>query len=282
MKTAARMWIVAACLLPALAAAAVERGTGALLQVLLAGAGCLLFEALCLAWRRLPVKKTLADGSAVIAGIIIGLSLPPLAPWFVAVAAAGFAMVLGKHCYGGLGNNPFNPAMAGYALAFVSFPGDFGGWFFSDVPVSFIFQNTAVDAVSMPTPLTAVRLQIVSLRVEYLFPLAAAAGGAVLLLLKIADWRLPVAFMSGALVFSGGDVGQLTAGGLTMAAFFVITDPVTAAVTSGGRWLYGIMAGGVTVLLREYGVHADGIAFAILIGNMLAPLMDKIWQWCRQ
>ncbi len=267
MKTPAIMWTVAAAMSPAVFAAALERGGGALAQVALAVCGCVLCEAACLRVRRLPLSRTLGDGSAAVAGIILGLSLPPLAPYYVAAAAAAFAMILAKHCYGGLGNNPFNPAMAGYALAFISFPGDFGGWHAA-------LDARQADAVGMPTPLSAARLGAEIPPPSYWFPLACAGGGAVLLLLRIADWRLPAAFLFGALLFSGGEWRTLFLGGMMLAAFFVITDPATAAATARGRWLYGFAAGALTMLLRERGLHTDGIAFAILFCNMLAPLAD--------
>ena len=266
LKTAAIMWTVAGALLPPLIAAVSVRGAGALWQAVLAVFGCVLFECLCLWWRKLPLT-TLSDGSAVVAGIIIGLSLPPYAPWYVAMAAAAFGMCLGKHCYGGLGNNPFNPAMAGYALAFISFPGDFGGW-----------HSSAVDAVSMPTPLMAARLSLPPPPPSYVFAAACIVGGAILLFLRVADWRLPTAFIGGALLASGGNIEELAAGGLMLAAFFIITDPVTAASSATGRWIYGFVGGALCIILRMHGVHADGIAFAILICNMTAPLMDGTWR----
>ncbi|MBE8157784.1 MAG: RnfABCDGE type electron transport complex subunit D, partial [Betaproteobacteria bacterium] len=145
MNTHAIMRTVAAALMPAICAAVYERGAGALAQVLVAVCGCIAAEAFCLRLRGKPLN-ILADGSAAVAGIIIGLSLPPLAPWYVAAAAAGFAMALAKHCYGGLGNNPFNPAMAGYALAFVSFPADFGGWNAESPWTAVFFSAAAIDA----------------------------------------------------------------------------------------------------------------------------------------
>lgn len=272
------MWAVCAAMLPAIAAAAYERGTGALLQTAIAVAGCMLAEAACLLWRRMPLK-TLTDGSAAAAGIIIGLSLPPLAPWHVAAAAAVFAMTLAKHCYGGLGNNPFNPAMAGYALAFVSFPADFGGWDASIPAWDAVWGSApAADGVSSPTPLAAARaaadVASESASPSLVFPLACAAGGAVLILLRVADWRLPLSFLIGAAMFSD-NMESLLLGGMIMAAFFVITDPVTAAATPIGRWMYGLCGGALAALLRAHGPHADGIAFAILLCNMLAPLMDR-------
>ena len=269
------MRTVAAALLPAICAAVYERGAGALAQVLLAAGGCIAAEALCLRLRGQSVKM-LADGSAAVAGIIIGLSLPPLAPWYVAAAAAAFAIALAKHCYGGLGNNPFNPAMAGYALAFVSFPADFGGWNAAESWTAIFFPSAAIDARGMPTPLLAAQLGAEPPPLSYLFPAACFFGGAVLLLSRAADWRLPAAFLFGVLVFCGGDFSTLFAGGIMLAAFFVITDPVTAAETPGGRILYGFAAGALAVFLRRHGAHADGIAFAILFCNMLAVPADKI------
>lgn len=275
LKTVVIMRLVAAALLPAVAAAAYQRGWGALWQVLLAAGACIVAELICLRLRKVPLQ-TVADGSALIAGLIIGLSLPPLAPPHVAIAAAIFAMTLAKHCYGGLGCNPFNPAMAGYALAFVSFPNDFGGWSVAEV-------SPAADAISEPTPLAAGRIESqaasVTSELAWAFPIACAAGGLVLLILRAADWRLTVSFILGALVFSGGDWRQLFLGGFMLAAFFVITDPVTAAAERRGRWVYGFAAGALVSVLRVYGPHADAIAFAILLCNMAAPLADRMARW---
>ena len=267
------MRTTAAALLPAVFAAAYSRGAGALVQVALAVCGCIAFEALCLKLRRLPLN-TLADGSAAVAGIIIGLAMPPLAPWFAAVAAAGFAMTLAKHAYGGLGNNPFNPAMAGYALAFVSFPADFGGW--GGLHWTTVF-STPPDAASQPTPLLAARAGIPNPPPhDVLFPAACVLGGTTLAALRIADWRLAAAFLCGIGAFSGGDWITAFSGATMLAAFFVITDPVTAAETPAGRILYGFAAGAVAIFLRKFGAHADGTAFAILFCNMLAVPADKL------
>ncbi|MDM5148163.1 RnfABCDGE type electron transport complex subunit D [Candidatus Persebacteraceae bacterium Df01] len=274
MKTAALMRTVIAALLPVVVAAIYERGAGALLQVVLAIGGCLLFETLCLVWRRQPVTATLVDGTAIVAGIIIGLSLPPLTPWYVSIAASAFAMVLAKHCYGGLGNNPFNPAMAGYALALVSFPADFDGWATASV-LNVVFGGA--DAISSPTPLTARQMGVAVPVITIIFPLSCIIGGAILFLRRAADWRLTSAFLLGVVLVGGADT--LLAGGTLLAAFFVITDPATAAVTVRGKWLYGLTAGALVVWLRADGQHTDGIAFAILICNMLAPLMDRIVRW---
>ena len=177
-KTAAIMRITALTMTPALAAAVWLYGIGVLLQVAVAVVAAVLAELLCLHLRKQPLSVAL-DGSAAVAGMIIGAALPPLAPWFVAAFAAVCAMTLAKHCYGGLGNNVFNPAMAGYALAFVSFPRHFDNW--------------NVDTIGSPTPLAAARLPDIADNVYSLSPIlpaACALGGLVLLLLRISDWRL--------------------------------------------------------------------------------------------
>ena len=284
-KTPAIMWTVCAALSPAAAAAAYERGAGALLQVAIAVVACVLCESLCLLCRRRPVGETLQDGSAVVAALIVGLSLPPLAPWHVAFAASAFAIVLAKHCYGGLGNNPFNPAMAGYALAFLSFPADFGNWHPADLQsaLQHVFLQAKADATSMPTPLLAERLGVSSAPPSFWFGAACVLGGIPLLLLRAADWRLPASFILGAVLMLqifGATMQEsyvaMMSGGMLLAAFFVITDPVTAATTRRGRWLYGGLCGALIIYLRQTGIHADSIAFAVLLCNLLAPLTDRL------
>ena len=265
-KTAAIMRITALTMTPALAAAVWLYGIGVLLQVAVAVVAAVLAELLCLHLRKQPLSVAL-DGSAAVAGMIIGAALPPLAPWFVAAFAAVCAMTLAKHCYGGLGNNVFNPAMAGYALAFVSFPRHFDNW--------------NVDTIGSPTPLAAARLPDIADNVYSLSPIlpaACALGGLVLLLLRISDWRLSGGFILGAALVAAvyGDVATLLTGGLAFAAFFVITDPATAATSWRGRLLYAFVAGALVVWLRKAGIHTDTIAFAILAANMMAPLCDKV------
>ena len=264
-RTPAIMWTVAAALIPAGGAAFFVFGVGALVQLAAATAAAVFTEAACLALRK-KSPAAVADGSAVVCGIIVGLSMPPLAPWWAGAFAAAAGISLAKHCYGGLGNNPFNPAMAGYALAYVSFPAEFAAW---------------PDAAASPTPLLGAQLSAPAAAfLPWWLTAAPAAGGAVLLALRVIDWKLPAAFLLGVVVASlaFGEMSpafHLRSGGLMLAAFFVITDPVTAAATPAGRWLYGALVGALIVWIRERGAHADGVAFAVLIGNMLAPLLDR-------
>ena len=268
------MWSVAAATLPALIVAAVLYGAAVWYQLAVLLVSCWGSELICLYWRRQPLR-TLLDGSATVVACILALALPPAAPGYVAAAAAVGAIMLAKHCYGGLGNTPFNPAMVGYALAFLSFPQHFSLWAdLAELPAT-------VQAVSGPTPLSAARLDIpLTGDPRYpLLPLAAAAGGIFLLIRRFADWRLTLSFMLGAAAVyavAAVDWRNVLYGGMIFTAFFVITDPVSAAATRGGRWLYGFLTGALAVWLRLYGAHTDGIAFAILIGNILAPLCDLI------
>ena len=270
------MWSVAAAALPAIAAQAYLYGGAVWTQLGVLVAFCALTESACLRLRGLPAAGA-ADGSAVVAACVLAVALPAHAPWFVAAWAAAAAMALGKHCYGGLGNNPFNPAMVGYALAFFAFPEHFASWTADVVD--------GADAVSSPTPLAAARLGG-SAEGSVLPAVAAGAGGLALLAAKMADWRLVCAFALGAAATHGGGDGggewqALLHGGLVFAAFFVVTDPVTAPETPRGRWLYGFFVGALAVWLRQHGAHTDAIAFAILIGNMLAPLCDLVTKWRR-
>lgn len=274
-KTAAMMWITVAAMAPAAVIHIYLFGGQALLTLLTAVSAAVITEALCLRWREQPALRVtgggLGDGSAVICGVIIALSLPAATAWFVPASASLFAIVLAKHCYGGLGNNPFNPAMAGYALAYLSFPTEFGGW-----------EGLPADAHSSPTPLAASHLSLPVAEAAWLPPLSAALGGGCLLALRIADWRLPIAFLLGAaaayLAF-GEALTAMLYGGLIFTAFFVVTDPVTAATTKGGRWLSAALIGVFAVWLRLKSDHTDALAFAVLLGNLLAPLCDRLWRW---
>lgn len=268
-RSIAIMWGVAAATLPVLATSAFFYGAGVWLNLAAALAAATAAELLCLHLRRQPLAAA-ADGSAAVCACILAVALPPAAAWFVAASASASAITLAKHCYGGLGNNPFNPAMVGYALVFLAFPQHFADW-------------SSADATSHPTPLAAARLDAADASIEAAphgpIALASAVAGGALLAARLADWRLTAAFALGAAAVHaalGGAWQMLAHGGLVFAAFFVITDPVTAAATRRGRWLYGAAVGALAVWLRARGAHTDSIAFAVLIGNLLAPLCDLI------
>ena len=278
-RTANAMWLTNTSLLVVVICATSIYGSGVIFRTTLAVVAAVATEAACLAWRRQPTH--LGDGSALLTGLIIGLCVPPLAPWYVPIFASFSGIALAKHCYGGLGNNPFNPAMAGYALAFAAFPAAFAGWLGESTWQSLFIA----DAAATPTPLQAVRLEYPTLPPAFSSVGAAAiVGGVYLHFRRISDWRLSASFLFGiaAVIFaSNGNWHHLWHDSFLIAAFFVITDPVTAAATPVGRILYGTLVGGLAMWLRNNGAHADGIAFAVLIGNMLAAGCDypiRRWQ----
>lgn len=272
------MWITNAALLPPIIAAVYLYGMGTLYRLLIAVITVLLLE--CVLYYKKNKCQQIFDGSVLITGIIIGLSVPPLSPWFIPLSAATFAVLLGKYCFGGLGHNPFNPAMVGYAVCYLAFPQHFQHWLGADGLASL----QSFDGHSSPTPLLANKLHINTEGDFFIFAIASTVGGLYLLTLKIIDWRLPLAFFIGALLVFviNGEVQSILYGGLVFAGFFVVTDPVTAAVTPLGRLIFAFIVGCLAAWLRIHGAHTDGIAFAILAGNMIAPLCDLCVQYRRK
>lgn len=304
-------------LVPGIAAAAAFFGIGVLVNLAVAAATAVGSEALMLRLRRRPVALSLGDYSALVTAALLALALPPLTPWWVTAVGAAFAIVFGKHLYGGLGYNPFNPAMVGYVVLLISFPKEMTLWQapagVMDGPVPAMAALTRVftghlpagmslDAVSMATPLDTVKTQLGMARtlpeIEAgpLFGAMAGhgwqwinllflGGGLWLLGRRIVGWRIPAGVLGGlaamALVFWAADpdlhpgpLFQLLSGGTMLGAFFIATDPVSAATTPRGRLIYGLGIGVLIYVIRTWGGYPDGIAFAVLLMNMAAPLID--------
>ncbi|TSA02635.1 MAG: RnfABCDGE type electron transport complex subunit D [Methylococcus sp.] len=283
-------------------------GGGVILQVGLGVATALITEAVLLRLRGRPIQATLQDHSALLTGLLLALCLPPLAPWWVPVTGAVLAITFGKQVYGGLGQNPFNPAMVGYAMLIISFPQEMTLWSgtFGDGP-SLGSSLTAVlgspekawwDSIARATPLTVLHdglktslekgtpLPHPALTASLLINLAYLAGGCWLVVRQALDYRIPLAMLGVLLLgnmtlqtFQGGILGSLQPlflGSTMLGAFFIATDPVTAANTPRGRWLYGAGIGGLTLLIRCYGNYPDGIAFGVLLMNFAAPSLDLL------
>jgi electron transport complex protein RnfD len=314
------MRIVLISLVPAIGIHLAFFGVGLLIQLVLGIATALLAEALALRLRHAPVRPFLFDGSALITAVLLAFCLPPLAPWWLIVSGTVFAILLAKHLYGGLGSNPFNPAMVGYAVLLVSFPQHLTRWLAPDVgglmSVDMQFVDTLYaifvgtlpphltwDAVTSPTPLDAVRTGIkmgLTLQEAQTVPtfgalggrgwewinLAVFGGGVWLLAMKIIRWHIPVALLAGlaipAAVMHAVDPGsyagalfQMTAGASMLGAFFIATDPVSAATSDRGRLIYGFGIGLIAYTIRTWGGYPDGIAFAVLLMNLAVPLIDR-------
>jgi electron transport complex protein RnfD len=234
------------------------------------------------------------------------------------MSAVAFAVLLGKHAYGGLGFNPFNPAMLGYAVLLVSFPKPMTTYLPANTvhPINLGWMQSAqaiftgrlpeiltVDIVSAASPLAALksglsqRQTIDEILSQPIFgslggqgwqwvSTALLAGGLLLLALKIIRWQIPVGVLVGlslcAWFMHQIDPGKhadvlfhLFSGATILCAFFIATDPVTAATSPRGRLLYGIGIGTLTYVIRDFGNYHDGVAFAVLLMNMAAPLIDK-------
>jgi electron transport complex protein RnfD len=289
-------------------------GPGLLLNLVFACALCCLLEALMLRLRTRPVAPFLLDGSAVVTAALIALALPPLTPWWVTATACLFAIVFAKHLYGGLGYNLFNPAMAGYVAVLISFPQHVATWPLFDNSLSltdtasFLFSGTlpgsaTLDGISGATPLDSIRIQLGQMRTmaEIMaappfgelagrgwqwINLAALAGGLWLLKTKTIRWQIPVAMLTALgglqLIFFAFDPSTyasptiaLLSGGTMLGAFFIATDPVSGATSNSGRLIYGAGIGALTFTIRQWGGYPDGIAFAVLLMNMTAPLIDR-------
>ena len=302
-------------LLPGLAAYVWWFGPAILVSLGIASATALLAEAAMLKLRDKPVGLFLSDGSALLTAWLLALCLPPLAPWWLVVVATLFAIVIAKHLYGGLGQNPFNPAMIGFAVAIVSFPAlmsqwpgtgsDFTtqlGWIFGTLPrLDGVAEATALDHLKTSLRLaegqTGVATLLDDTRVYGLVAgrgwewIAAGylLGGLFLIVRGLISWHVPLAFLSTIALLSGAlwlwqpsafasPLFHLFGGATMLGAFFIATDPVSGATTPRGKLIFGAGAGLLTVIIRIFGGYPDGVAFAVLFMNLCAPLIDMLTQ----
>lgn len=274
-------------------------GWGVIIQIVLAITSAIVTEAVFLKIRKLPIMPVISDGSATLTGILLAISVPSIAPWWIVVIGVTFAIIFGKQLYGGLGNNPFNPAMLGYVFLLISYPLQMSTWAGDFVSFSqtfnVIFNLNPVDALSGATRLDDVKNQLKLGKIiselnthsiaQMWINLGFLLGGLYLIIRRIIFWHIPVSFLSGiaitAFLLSLGDVehylpiqNHLMLGGVMLGAFFIATDPVSASTTPKGRLIYGFLIGVLIVIIRTFGNYPDGIAFAILLMNITVPLID--------
>ncbi|XOV89558.1 MAG: RnfABCDGE type electron transport complex subunit D [Pseudomonadota bacterium] len=306
--TAGIMQQVMLALVPGTLVLAWYFGIGILVNLVAAGLTAVLAEALCLKARGLPLQR-LRDMSALLAGLLLGLCLPPLLPLWMVVVGTAFALVVGKHLYGGLGQNPFNPAMVGYALLVVSFPLAMSLWPGpnSHLPpgdlVGYKLGFSLADGVAMATPLDAFRFRD-GITVEEFWRaspvmaefagigwqwvnLAFLAGGLYLVYRRVCDWIMPLTLLgtlavlallfydSGSSSSLGSPLFHLLSGSTMLAAFFIVTDPVTSPDSRRGKMVFAAGVAALIFLIRSHGAYPDGIAFAVLLMNTLTPLIDQ-------
>lgn len=283
-------------------------GWGVLINLLLAASTALLVEAGVTRLRRQPLQPTLSDGSALVSATLLAAALPPYCPWWLTVIAITSGLLFGKHLYGGIGKNPFNPAMLGFALVMVLFPQPMTHWPAHGMNLLAAFEQVfnpgqAPDAWVQATALDSLRINK-SLTMDELFAaspafghfggrgvewvnLAFLAGGLLLLQRRVIGWQAPVGMLVSLFVVSllfwngsgsdshGSPLFHLLSGATMLGAFFIITEPVSGAKSPLARLLFGVGVGLLTYLIRTWGGYPDGVAFAVLLMNLCVPALER-------
>ena len=298
---------VVVALLPTSFFAIYAFGWNAALVLITAVGSCLLTEhVLCRFSKR---SSTVSDWSAIITGLLLGLTLPPIFPIWMTFLGGVIAIGMGKFLFGGLGYNVFNPALVGRAVLQAAFPVAITTWYsgflpdrFSSINSSVIalpFMEPVVDAASGATPLSAFKfdgvitetsdlaLGLVSGSTGETSSLLIILGGIYLVMRNFMNWRIPVSILATVFVFSAVlhwiDASQypsptfmLFSGGLMLGAVFMATDMVASPNTAGGVMLYGFIIGALVVIIRIWGGLPEGVMYAILLGNAISPHIDRL------
>ena len=289
-------------------------GWGVLTNLLLATLFCLGFEVIAVKCRQRSVKIALSDYSAVVTAWLLAISLPPMMPWWMLMIGCCFAIIVAKHFYGGIGNNPFNPAMVGYVVLLIAYHLQMTQWLapshlVEQLPslshtlgVVFAGTDLGIDTITMATPLDTLKTELGlsktlgEIRSTALFGNLAGAGwewiaalyalgGLYLVYLKIIPWQTPLALIAGmgvmATVFTlvmpdyyAPPTFHIITTGCILGAFFIATDPVSGCSSTRGRIIFAAGVGAIAYIIRGWGGYPDGIAFGVLLMNMAAPLID--------
>lgn len=304
------MYSVIGALVPALIGSVYFFGYRALFLTILAVITTVATEAIIQKLRK--VEITIADGSAILTGILLAFNIPAGVPWWIAVIGAFFAIAIGKQAFGGLGYNPFNPALLGRAFLLASWPVHMT----TDWIAPRFGTKSGVDAITSATPLTALKEALKNVAtgenvenarkvieqlhgaINNLFwgnvggcigetsAILLLIGAAYLLYKGYINYRIPVAFVGTVALFGwifggapghfmGDPVFHVLAGGVILGAFFMATDMVTCPVTPLGQWLFGFGCGAITIMIRKAGGYPEGVSYSILLMNIIVPLFDR-------
>lgn len=297
------MYDVVIALLPALGISIYFFGVGALVVTSIAIASCVLFEYLIQKFL-LREEPSVSDGSAVVTGILLAFNVPANLPIWIIILGALVSIGVGKMTFGGLGNNPFNPALVGRVFLLISFPVQMTSW-----PVPKGFGTSYTDATTGATPLGIIKEGLLAgkelpelmsevpgyldLFVGYmkgsageLSAMALLLGFGYMLYRKVITWHIPISIFLSVIVFSGimwvvnpdqylSPLFHLLTGGIMLGAIYMATDYVTSPMTTKGKWIYGIGIGILTIIIRIWGAYPEGISFAILIMNAFVPLINS-------
>ena len=289
------MYGVCIALVPALLASLWFFGLGAAIVLATSVLACVLFEWAIAKFLLKSHRCTICDGSAVLTGLLLGFNLPSNLPLWIIIIGALVAIGVGKMTFGGLGCNPFNPALVGRVFLLISFPVQMTSW-----PVPGQLTELGTDAVTGATPLAelaAGNIDAIPSATDLLLgntggslgevsALCLLLGLAFMLWRKIITWHIPVSILGTVAVFTailwGVDSTQyanplvhLLTGGMMLGACYMATDYVTSPMTHKGQIIYGICIGLLTVVIRLWGAYPEGMSFAILIMNAFTPLINN-------
>jgi electron transport complex protein RnfD len=249
--------------------------------------------------KRIAVK----DGSAVLTGLLLAMNLPSNAPWWLVIIGSAFAIIIGKQIFGGLGFNIFNPALAARVFLLISWPVQMTSW---PKPAT-IFSKAPVDVVTAATPLGLIKSELLlknnigeAANISLIDMIIGNIGGslgevsAILLLLggifliyrAYISWHIPASFIGTVVIISAifwiidparyaSPLFHVLTGGLMLGAFFMATDYVTSPITPKGMIIFGFGCGFITILIRLFGAYPEGVSFAIMLMNLVTPLIDK-------
>ena len=302
------MLLVILALLPAYVVSVLEFGCGALITAAISVIACVCTEWVISRYLLKEQRQTIGDLSAVLTGLLLAFNLPSSIDWWIVIIGAVVAIGVGKMTFGGLGQNPFNPALVGRVFLLISFPAQMTTW-----PVAKGFATSYVDAETGATPLyylkhmikagdSSVIDQLPALKDAFLgamggslgevCALALIIGGLFLICTKVITWHIPVSIIATVALFAActGWVGalpegmstcsyvgyELLTGGLMLGAFFMATDYVTSPMSAWGKIIFGIGIGFIVMVIRTWGNYPEGMSFAILIMNACVPLLNKI------
>lgn len=297
------MFGVILALMPALATSIYYFGTGAIIVTLVSISSCILFEYL-IAKFIIKTNPSITDGSAILTGLLLAFNVPSNLPVWIIIIGALIAIGVGKMSFGGLGQNPFNPALVGRVFLLISFPVQMTSW-----PVPKGFATGYTDAITGATPLGSLKGSLMTgstvqdamkelpshLELFYgymggsmgeICALALLIGLVFMLFKKIITWHIPFTIIATVFTFTGilhlinpaqyaSPLFHILTGGVMLGAIFMATDMVTSPMTIKGSIIFAIGIGVITVLIRTFGAYPEGISFAILIMNAFVPIINR-------
>ncbi len=323
-------WVLLAAI-PGVAVQIYFFSIGTLYQIILAILTALIAETITCYLRKQSIIRVLKNHSALVTALLLGVSVPPLASWWIIILGTTFSIIIAKQCFGGLGQNLFNPAMIGYVVVLISFPIQMTSWLPPKELQSFDINwldslllilidstlegitidtlRTGIDGMSQATPLESFKTGFLTDVISNILQkpliqgkitrigwqwvnLAYLLGGLIMLNRRIITWHIPASILTVLALFStmsgfldhhdySTPLIQMLSGSTMLGAFFIATDPVTASTTPKGRLIYGSLIGTLVWLIRVYGDYPDGIAFAVLLTNMIVPLLDYYTRPCK-